>query len=74
MISFLFWNLDKNDETVPYVGRLGMTYTFDVFLLAECPEKVSAITTELNGLYGRSYQVVDAPPAKVRVISRLPLS
>ena len=72
MLSFLFWNLAKNSETASYVGRLGLTYTIDAFFLAECPENVSVILAELNQWRRGVYRLLDQPPGKVRVISRLP--
>jgi hypothetical protein len=72
MLSFLFWNLAKNERTVPYVARLATTYTVDVFLFAECPDDTKPLVETLNATRRGVYWMPNTERTKVRVISRLP--
>ncbi len=72
MISFLFWNLADNEATVPALVRLAVTYTVDVFLLAECPVNTGVLVDRLNELRRGAYQAHEQIGHKVRVVSRLP--
>src|SRR5262245_25459042 len=72
MISFLFWNLAGNEKTIPCVARLALTYTVDLFLLAECPQDQERLVAELNAVRRGTYRISDAFRPKVVVISRLP--
>jgi hypothetical protein len=47
MISFLFWNLAGNEGTIPFVAQIALTYTVDVFLLAECPRDTSRLVLDI---------------------------
>jgi endonuclease/exonuclease/phosphatase family metal-dependent hydrolase len=72
MLSFLFWNLQKNPKIAPFVGRTALRYDVDVFLFAECPENDSSLLDALNVTGQRPYRVADVIPEKVRLITRLP--
>jgi hypothetical protein len=73
MVSFLFWNLEQIVNTFPVIGRLAERRPIDVFFLAECPNNIESITTDLNQRSPGSYRVADRSIiTKVRVVSRLP--
>jgi len=71
MISFLFWNLNKREETIPYIARLAITYRVDVFLFAECPSNTQGIVEGLNAAHRGIYREASGIKTKVRVFSRL---
>ena len=74
MLSFLFWNLNRKEEAASYIARLGLTYTIDLFLCAECPSDPSPIVRGLNALNRGVYHLPAGTPAKVQLLSRLPQS
>jgi endonuclease/exonuclease/phosphatase family metal-dependent hydrolase len=72
MISFLFWNIGKNDRVAASVGRIAAASSVDLILLAECPDSLSGCLTALNSSGTGPYHEVSAPERpKVRVLSRL---
>jgi hypothetical protein len=73
MLSFLFWNIDKKKEAAaPYVARLALTYSVDLFLLAECSGDLAPVLDPLNNVGRGVYQCPEVLETKVRVLSRLP--
>src|SRR5437660_1632981 len=74
MISFLFWNIGKNERAFPFISRLALTYSIDVLFLAECPKNLEVLTESLNQLRRGTYRVADRGMTKVRSISRLGVS
>lgn len=74
MVSFLFWNVAGKQETIPFLGRLALTYGIDVFFLAECPDDANAVTHVLNRQGRGIYRIGDTVTTKVKGFSRLPAS
>jgi hypothetical protein len=71
MLSFLFWNLAKNERTAPYVARLAAAYAVDVFLFAECPDDTQPFLDGLNAAKRGLFWIPKIEKTKVRILSCL---
>jgi endonuclease/exonuclease/phosphatase family metal-dependent hydrolase len=72
VISFLFWNLAKNPQTLHSLTRLAGSRVIDVFLLAEAPDDLSSFLRGERGSTGTEYQLLSTLPTKVQLLTRLP--
>lgn len=55
MVSFLFWNINKNEATLPLIADIGELYSIDIILLAECTTEPGELLSRLNHGRDNSY-------------------
>ena len=71
MMTFLFWNLQKQplEKTI---GNLAELHEVDVFILAECKIERSDLLTELNSRPGLEYSFPFSESDKIAIYTRFP--
>lgn len=69
MVTFLFWNLKRNDRRLA-LARMVKLHDIDVVMLAECPLGVAEVLRELNSAPGSGFHYNAGNCEKITVYSK----
>jgi len=48
MVSFLFWNINEHEATLPLIADIGELHDIDIILLAECVTEPGDLLYKIN--------------------------
>lgn len=74
MVTFLFWNLMKNEGLAPRLIRIAQQFGIDVVLLAECAVDLTAVAQTLSASGAGPYTALSVDGGKIHILSRLSAS